>query len=52
VAGRLVDDAVGEIFGDTLTSGRAMRATDADGWYSGRAAADMATLHNHSQVTA
>jgi len=47
-----VDDAVGEIFGDTLTSGRAMRATDAEGWYSGRAAADMATLHNHSQVTA
>src|SRR6266567_3277629 len=33
-----VDDAVGEIFGDTLTSGRAMRATDAEGWYSGRAA--------------
>ena len=47
-----VDDAVGEMFGDTLTSGRAMRATDAEGWYSGRAAADMATLHNHSQVTA
>ena len=47
-----VDDAVGEMFGDTLTSGRAMRATDAEGWYSGRAAADMATLDNHSQVTA
>jgi len=47
-----VDDAVGEMFGDTLTSGRAMRATDAEGWYSGRAAADMATLYNHGQVTA
>jgi hypothetical protein len=47
-----VDDAVGEMFGDTLTSGRAIRATDAEGWYSGRAAADMATLYNHSQVTA
>jgi hypothetical protein len=47
-----VDDAVGEMFGDTLTSGRAIRATDAEGWYPGRAAADMATLYNHSQVTA
>ena len=47
-----VDDAVGEMFDDTLTSGRAIRATDAEGWYSGRAAADMATLDNHSQVTA
>jgi hypothetical protein len=44
-----VDDAAGEI---TLTSDRAIRATDAEGWYSGRAAADMATLYNHSQVTA
>jgi hypothetical protein len=44
--------AVGEMFGDTLTSGRAIRATDAEGWHSGRAAADMATLYNHSQVTA
>lgn len=47
-----VDDAVGEMFGGTLASGRAVRTTDAEGWYSGRAAADMATLHNHSQVTA
>jgi len=47
-----VDDAVGEMFGDTLTSSQAMSATDAEGWYSGRAAADMASLYNHAQVTA
>ena len=47
-----VDDAIDEMFGDTLTSSRAMSATDAEGWYSGRAAADMASLHNHAQVTA
>ena len=47
-----VDDAVGDMFGDTLTSGRAIRATDGEGWYSGRAAADMATLYDRSQVTA
>jgi hypothetical protein len=47
-----VDDAIDEMFGDTVTSGRAMRATDAEGWYSGRAAADLAALQNHGQVTA
>ena len=47
-----VDDAIDEMFGDTLTSSRAMSATDAEGWYSGRAAADMASLYNHAQVTA
>jgi hypothetical protein len=45
-----VDDAVDAMFGDTLTRSRAVRATDAEGWQSGRAAADMASLHNHSPV--
>jgi hypothetical protein len=45
-----VDDAVDEMFGDTLTRSRAVRATDAEGWTSGRAAADLASLHNHAQV--
>jgi hypothetical protein len=48
---QVVDDAMDGMFGDTLTSSRAMRATDAEGWNSGRAAADLATLHNHDQVT-
>jgi hypothetical protein len=46
-----VDDAVDAMFGDTLTRGRAIRATDAEGWQSGRAAADLASLHNHAPVT-
>jgi hypothetical protein len=46
-----VDDAVDEMFADAkLTRGRAVRATDAEGWTSGRAAADLASLHNHDQV--
>lgn len=45
-----VDDAVDAMFGDTLTRSRAVRATDAEGWQSGRAAADMASLHNHAPV--
>jgi uncharacterized protein DUF2786 len=45
-----VDDAVDEMFGDGLTRTRAVRATDAEGWTSGRAAADLASLHNHAQV--
>jgi hypothetical protein len=45
-----VDDAVDAMFGDTLKRGRPVRATDAEGWSSGRAAADMASLHNRSQV--
>jgi hypothetical protein len=45
-----VDDAVDEMFGDGLTRSRAVRATDAEGWTSGRAAADLASLHNHAQV--
>jgi hypothetical protein len=47
---RAVDDAVDEMFGSTLTRSRSVRATDADGWNSGRAAADLATLRNHAQV--
>jgi hypothetical protein len=47
---RAVDDAVDAMFGDTLTHTRAVRATDAEGWYSGRAAADLASLHNHAAV--
>jgi hypothetical protein len=45
-----VDDAVDAMFGDSLTHSRAIRATDAEGWRSGRAAADMASLHNHAPV--
>jgi hypothetical protein len=47
---RAVDDAVDEIFGDTLRRGRSVRVTDAEGWASGRAAADLASLHNHAPV--
>jgi hypothetical protein len=47
---RAVDDAVAEMFGDGLTRSRAVRATDSEGWYSGRAAADLASLHNHAAV--
>ena len=46
-----VDDAVDEMFGGTLKRGRSVRATDAEGWESGRAAADLATLHNRAPVT-
>lgn len=46
-----VDDAVDEIFGGALKRGRSVRATDAEGWASGRAAADLATLHNRAPVT-
>jgi hypothetical protein len=47
---RAVDDAVDEMFGAALTRSRSVRATDADGWNSGRAAADLASLHNQAQV--
>jgi hypothetical protein len=47
---RAVDDAVDEMFGDTLRRGRSARVTDAEGWASGRAAADLASLHNHAPV--
>jgi hypothetical protein len=39
------------MFGGSLTRGRATRATDSEGWYSGRAAADLATLHGHHEVS-
>jgi hypothetical protein len=47
---RAVDDAVDEMFGSTLTRSRSVRATDAEGWNSGRAAADLASLRNQAQV--
>jgi hypothetical protein len=47
-----VDGAVDAMFGDSLTRGRATRVTDSEGWYSGRAAADLATLHGHREVSA
>jgi hypothetical protein len=46
-----VDDAVDEMFGDSLTVNRGPRATDLEGWNSGRAAADMASLHGNAEVT-
>src|ERR1700722_4469848 len=45
-----VDDAVGELFGGNLTRGRAARVTDAEGWASGRAAADLAKFHARQPV--
>jgi len=45
-----VDDAVDAMFGNSLKRSRSPRATDAEGWSSGRAAADMASLHNREQV--
>jgi Protein of unknown function (DUF2786) len=47
---RAVDDAVDEMFGGKLKTNRAVRATDEEGWYLGRAAADLASLHNHTPV--
>jgi hypothetical protein len=47
---RAVDDAVDAMFGDNLTRNRSVRVTDEEGWYSGRAAADLASLHNHVPV--
>ena len=43
-----VDDAVDEIFGGAVLRGRTQRITDADGWASGRAAADLASLRGHT----
>lgn len=45
-----VDDAVDELFGGNLKRGRAARVTDAEGWASGRAAADLARLHDRHPV--
>jgi hypothetical protein len=46
-----VDHAVDGLFGSRLRTGRAARVTDAEGWASGRAAADLASLHDHGAVT-
>jgi hypothetical protein len=46
-----VDDAVDDMFGESLTSHRGGRVSDSEGWYSGRAAADVAALHGHREVT-
>jgi hypothetical protein len=48
---RAVDDTMNEMFGDTLTTRSSARATDREGWTSGRAAADLATLSAHTSVT-
>ncbi len=45
-----VDDAVDDLFGNRLTKGRASRITDAEGWASGRAAADMASLRGRGAL--
>jgi hypothetical protein len=45
-----VDDTVDELFGGRLTRGRSARVTDAEGWASGRAAADMASLLGRGAV--
>ena len=45
-----VDDAVGEIFGGRLKRGRSARVSDAEGWSSGRAAADLASLQGRRVV--
>jgi hypothetical protein len=45
-----VDDAVDAMFSGRLTRGRSPRVTDAEGWSSGRAAADLASLHNRAPV--
>ena len=48
-----VDDTVDAMFGDSLIHrDRSARITDSEGWYSGRAAADLANLHNREQVQA
>jgi hypothetical protein len=47
---RAVDDAVDAMFGGALTRSRAVRVDDADGWHSGRAAANLASLHNRTPV--
>jgi hypothetical protein len=48
---RAVDDAVDAMFGAALGRSRAVRVDDADGWHSGRAAADQASLQGRTQVS-
>jgi len=45
-----VDDTVDELFGGNLKRGRGARVSDAEGWASGRAAADLAKLNNRQPV--
>lgn len=45
-----VDDALEEMFGGSLVKTRAARVTDAEGWASGRAAADLASLTSREEV--
>ena len=47
-----VDDALDEMFGDRVSYHRTGRVSDSEGWYSGRAAADIAALHGHREVAA
>lgn len=47
-----VDDTVDEMFSGGLTYAQGARVTDAEGWQSGLAAADLAVLHNREQVPA
>jgi Protein of unknown function (DUF2786) len=46
-----VDEAVDAMFGGSLTQSRGTRVTDSEGWYQGRAAADLAALHAHREVS-
>jgi uncharacterized protein DUF2786 len=45
-----VNDAMNDLFRGRLTTSRGARATDAEGWVSGRAAADLASLHHRGAV--
>lgn len=45
-----VDETVDEMFGGSLTKSRGPRATDLEGWDSGRAAADTASLRANPPV--
>jgi hypothetical protein len=48
-----IDDAVNEMFEPgRLVHDRGAKVTDAEGWHSGLAAADLAVLHNRDQVPA
>jgi hypothetical protein len=40
------------MFGDGVSYHRTGRVSDSEGWYSGRAAADTATLHGHREIPA
>jgi len=46
-----VEDAVDNMFGDRLVARDVGRVTDAEGWHSGRAAADLATLQGHRALS-